>query len=166
MFPGVTLTFHLGKASFCPSFPGTPWSITGPRTKGTDGEVVTNLTNKLFDNFRNYKLWRILFNPRNNWRKERRRDGYAKKRQDTVKRWEEDGEAEGQASHGWRLWVSREEVWCGHMGCPASLLSHNLYGPEQGSLFLCFISSMNIWVYVTKRKRPLRGKKVIIAFHT
>ena len=118
MLPGVTLTFHLGKASFCPSYPGTPWSIMGPRTKETDGNVVTNLIDKLIDNFRNYKLWRILFNPRNNWRKERRRDGYAKKRQDTVKRWEEDGEAEGQASHGWRLWVSREEVWCGHMGCP------------------------------------------------
>lgn len=129
--PWVTLTFILARLPSHLLPPGTPWIIVGPRMKGVDSNVITDHYNNLIDNFRNYKLWRILFNPRNNWRKERRRNGYIKKRQDAVTRREEDGEVEGQASHGWWPWVSEEEVWCRHMVSQASLLSHHLYDPGQ-----------------------------------
>ena len=119
--------------------------------KGVDSSVVSDYNNLII--FRNYKLWRILFNPRNNWRKKRGRDGYAKKRQDAVTRREEDGEVEGQASHGWWLWVPKET-----RGSARARSSPIIWMTQHRGVF-SFISSINALNWVLKRLKTLKGKK-------
>ena len=130
-----------------PLLQGAALSTTGCPAGRSDRFVIPGNCN-LISIFRNNELWRIFFNPRNDWGKERGRDGYAKKRQDTVARREEDGEAEGKTPHGWWPWVSEKEMWAGSTRGLIYLPSP--VGPRAG-VFCWFIPSINILVCGTKR---------------